>query len=892
MGQLASNAQQYVATAHPLFRYTTKAELEQFPPAIRSALNNAAAVCWNHSRVHFLEGKSYDKRTVQHELTHMIYDHIPHAECKDAAEKTIADGERMLKLFAQKNHPSEEESGLTAFDWKQLKHSFVNMPKRKAGDPQFGMELDMMLPDYRLQKVASYLKLPVQDDQYCVLACHLAAARRNGNMDKIKDSYQMEEPCAYRASVDDAFANRIFKYAAYKPAGADAGVRPYLNKRYSNNWYFRDKNNRDIDDVRGLAMVAKTWDDAVAKANAENERRVNAVKASLGDAYHDTSGDQMNTTVDDGREVHGNLSLDFPLELGEQTSLEVPLELGDVSGHVFHGNQWTGGAGVGLHRLDQPWPGPGKHPAFANVNARQVIRWCGKQGMDAQACKAALDRAGMPTPLPTIRAELPIGARGMGRKGEQAPIYVFSPEQKAVLRGAVLKTAEGLTEAQIARGEAWQAKIGQQAQARNAAAAAVPPAIAAGVNAVNRIQARQPTPANVTPTGQEGYATKKALADQAEADVRAIRQRIQGGDRSQAVYRDRALAGAAAANFHRGAAIAANAEGKNDEMIRHMQKAQYHDARVQHYNGKIIRGDLKVDAGTSDVLNRMNAVRNRAGVPGQASIPASAPPAAPVAHQSLPAQPPKDAEEIAKVEKNLSDAPIADLKKVGGPHVSECYRAYDSGGKLVGYYKPSRGEHVGAQFLAHGYPAKQSYKREQAAWEVAKAVGMSDLVPASVQRNHPVHGAGVIIAPVAGQSADEKYGIPNWMGGKDLDPKAFDGVKDQQRAAVFDYVIQNVDRHQGNWMCKPPDDRIGLIDHGYCLAKKDNNFAYKANNAFYNNIPHGDRIPSEIKDAWKDKWPQIEAGLKKCGIEPEAIQHAKHRYDKLMAASTFRDMVK
>ena len=583
-------------------------------------------------------------------------------------------------------------------------------------------------------------------------------------------------------------------------------------------------------------------------------------------------------------------------------SLEVPIELGDLAGHPFHGNQWTGGGGKNLAPDDGAGggaagaaPGGGRHPAFANVNARQVIRWCGKQGMDAQACKAALDRAGMPTPLPTIRAELPIGARGVGRKGEQAPIYVFSPEQKAVLRGAVLKTAEGLTEAQIARGAEWMNKAPDRAlaaQARNVAAAAVPPAIAAGVNAVNRIQARQPTPANVTPTGQEGYATKKALADQAEADVWAIRQRIQGGDRSQAVYRDRALAGAAAANFHRGAAIAANAEGKNDEMIRHMQKAQYHDARVQHYNGKIIRGDLKVDAGTSDVLNRMNAVRNRAGVPGQASMPASAPPAAPVAHQSLPAQPPKDAEEIAKVEKNLSDAPIADLKKVGGQHVSECYRAYDSGGKLVGYYKPSRGEHVGAQFLAHGYPAKQSYKREQAAWEVAKAVGMSDLVPASVQRNHPVHGAGVIIAPVAGQSADEKYGIPNWMGGKDLDPKAFDGVKDQQRAAVFDYVIQNVDRHQGNWMCKPPDDRIGLIDHGYCLANKDNNFAYKANNAFYNNIPHGDRIPSEIKDAWKGKWPQIEAGLKKCGIEAEAIQHAKRRYDKLMAASTFMDMVK
>ena len=582
------------------------------------------------------------------------------------------------------------------------------------------------------------------------------------------------------------------------------------------------------------------------------------------------------------------LSLEMPVILpGEQPEIAVDdqtaaISLGDTPGHAFHGNQWTGGAGGGVHRLDQPWPGPGRHPLFANINARQVIRWCGKEGMNAAACKAALDRAGMPTPLPTIRAELPIGARGMGRKGEQAPIYVFSPSQKAVLRGAVVKTAEGLTEAQVARGAAWLAKAGQPAPAAAAAPVAAPAAPAGPT------QGSTPDPG---PVSAEGYSTRKALAQQAEDDVAGIRHRLNNGDRSQAVYRDRVLAGLAAANMHRAAAQVASQDGNTEAAIRHMAKASYHDQRAQYYNAKL-PNNMRAASGDNDVRNRENAIRARLGA-AHDPVPGAAPSAA------APAAPPKSPEAISKLETSLLQTPVSKLEAVGGGfHVSGCYAAHDSNGKIFGYYKPQQQEcgylapgqtvhdlprdrkgMIARQFVQHGYTAGQCYKREQAAWEVAKVVGMDDMVPAAVERHHPDHGPGVIIDAVDGQEAEK---VMNRHG------DAFDGMRDCQRAAVFDYIIQNVDRHEKNWMVKP-DGKVALIDHGYCLATKDNHFAYADNDQFKQHINLSKPIPTDIKDAWRGKWPQIAEGMRKCGIETTAIHLAKKRYDKFMRSTTFHE---
>ena len=585
-----------------------------------------------------------------------------------------------------------------------------------------------------------------------------------------------------------------------------------------------------------------------------------------------------------------------------KANLDVPLELGDLAGHPFHGNQWTGGGGNAKLAPDNGGgaggAGGGRHPAFASVNARQIIRWCGKEGMNAAATKAALNRAGMDAPLPTIRAELPIGARGIGRKGEQAPIHPFTADQKAVLRGGVYRTAPGLTDAQVARAAEFQAKVGQRAQQ---APAAAPSPNAAGVAAVNRIMA---TPAHVTATGQVGYSTRKDIADQADGEIRGLRARINAGDRSQATYRERALAGLAAANAHRAAAMAANDAGNNAAMIQHMERANHHDTRAQYYNSKL-PANMRAQGGDDDVRNRGNAIAARAGhasavPPAQAAAPA---PAAP---------PPKTPAAIADVEKKLQSDPITELKKVGGTHISDCYAA-KNGKNIVGFYKPQNGEcgylrpgqtvndlpydrkgQAARAFIAHGFTAGQCYKRELAAWEVAKAVGMTDMVPASQERHHPDHGVGVIMDNVPGKDAGDiliaaqRKGLVAHMQAHE---QAYDGMQDQQRALIFDYIIQNVDRHPGNWRLKP-DGRIGLIDHGFSLPTQDCHSHFAQNDAFAQNVDQHKNIPADVKSAWNGKWPQIEAGLKKCGIEDTAIHLAKKRYDKLMAATTFRDFMR
>lgn len=93
-------------------------------------------------------------------------------------------------------------------------------------------------------------------------------------------------------------------------------------------------------------------------------------------------------------------------------------------------------------------------------------------------------------------------------------------------------------------------------------------------------------------------------------------------------------------------------------------------------------------------------------------------------------------------------------------------------------------------------------EREAAAWQVAKLVGMDDLVVPSV-----VRGNGSMSLFQQGQLAANMYGS-----GK------YDGNNDLARAAVFDYVIGNTDRHGGNWLVN--DNKLRLIDHGLSFPER------------------------------------------------------------------------
>ncbi len=89
-------------------------------------------------------------------------------------------------------------------------------------------------------------------------------------------------------------------------------------------------------------------------------------------------------------------------------------------------------------------------------------------------------------------------------------------------------------------------------------------------------------------------------------------------------------------------------------------------------------------------------------------------------------------------------------------------------------------------------------KHEVAAWQMSKLVGMSDMVSPAIMR---------IVDGVEGS-------VLQWQEGRVADAvtNPFDG-KDRERAAAFDYVIGNTDRHMGNWLLDA-NNKIHLIDHG------------------------------------------------------------------------------
>jgi hypothetical protein len=124
----------------------------------------------------------------------------------------------------------------------------------------------------------------------------------------------------------------------------------------------------------------------------------------------------------------------------------------------------------------------------------------------------------------------------------------------------------------------------------------------------------------------------------------------------------------------------------------------------------------------------------------------------------------------------------------------------NDGSKAV--WKPVTGEHPG---LRSNIKVGTSYKREAAAAKVAEHLGVSDLMPATVEYTH--NGVRGSLQAFAAPSKGLGSGVP-----------AFDRDT-SERMRVFDFVVGNTDRHQGNVLQR---DRKGtsvpvMIDHGLCF---------------------------------------------------------------------------
>jgi hypothetical protein len=106
--------------------------------------------------------------------------------------------------------------------------------------------------------------------------------------------------------------------------------------------------------------------------------------------------------------------------------------------------------------------------------------------------------------------------------------------------------------------------------------------------------------------------------------------------------------------------------------------------------------------------------------------------------------------------------------------------------------------------------APQMMRREVAAWVLARTLGWSDLLAATVLRHIRSFSSGEQV------EASIMIAWPNCQ--PDQDP-GFD-ENDIWRAAVFDASIRQSDRAGHNWLCVPAvggggTPKLKLIDHGY-----------------------------------------------------------------------------
>ena len=168
---------------------------------------------------------------------------------------------------------------------------------------------------------------------------------------------------------------------------------------------------------------------------------------------------------------------------------------------------------------------------------------------------------------------------------------------------------------------------------------------------------------------------------------------------------------------------------------------------------------------------------------------------------------------------------------------------------------------------------------EVLAWEVAKIVGMEDMVPAATIRE-------MDDPKLRGSYAEWMEGTP----AKRVRPNKMFGnsEEDLQRAAMFDHILGNGDRHDGNWVIND-EGKIGLIDHNIMLGTPQPYSQFLS------------QVNAELKDKpvapyvkpYIDNLDKIIATVEKSGVsdsEGLKIKWLKQRVRRAKEANTWEDI--
>lgn len=221
---------------------------------------------------------------------------------------------------------------------------------------------------------------------------------------------------------------------------------------------------------------------------------------------------------------------------------------------------------------------------------------------------------------------------------------------------------------------------------------------------------------------------------------------------------------------------------------------------------------------------------------------------------------------------NLASASVSKIDPVSGGGVSETYVVKLAGGGEA-YYKPTRGD----RYAKGGVPPGTYARREAAAYGVAAAMGMDDLIPPTVVRERGLpQGVGSVQAARSGRKQREV----------DYDARFGADEADLARAAVLDYVLGSSDRHTNNWLIGD-DGKLILIDNSLSLPVE-----YRAGDYFRPTRPDhflllreaaARGLPLPNLHGLASRWPDVENALRAQGIEEEAITLARERFAEVVS---------
>lgn len=264
--------------------------------------------------------------------------------------------------------------------------------------------------------------------------------------------------------------------------------------------------------------------------------------------------------------------------------------------------------------------------------------------------------------------------------------------------------------------------------------------------------------------------------------------------------------------------------------------------------------------------------------------------------QAAPVQSPVGVRPVAdhtSLEEKLKTSNVSGVKGLGGGVNITKVLTLGDGSKAV--FKIDSMSPMGRPVT----PGKDN-EREAAAWQIAKHAGLADLGSPCIVRTVALNGVPTKGAMMVFHGdATVAQEVRDFTPGKPIEPDArFDGQKDMLRAAAFDWVIGNSDRHAGNWMVqKPntPEAKLKLIDHGLAFPESPRSayskFIDKAVEREQDGkIGERGTRPKDFAEGYVANKNAILDSMTKLGIAQSAVRLVSDRIDKLSTARQWSDL--